>query len=226
MTIHHRQPARVALAKSVLERLTLTLGVDPGDALPGDWFRATALAVRDHLVGRWHETNRMVQGKGLKQVAYLSMEFLLARELENALMSTGLVDECRTVLAQHGVNLDELMAVEPSPALGNGGLGRLAACFLDSAASLGLPCIGYGIRYEYGMFRQEIADGWQVERPDQWLDQPCPWEILRPERAHRVRFGGRSSTVAFAPIGLIPKMSSRWPTTTWFPGTAIRLSIR
>ncbi|MFW6077784.1 MAG: glycogen/starch/alpha-glucan phosphorylase, partial [Hyphomicrobiales bacterium] len=120
-----------------------------------------------------------------------SMEFLLARELENALMATGLVDECRAALSRHGVNLDELMAIEPSPALGNGGLGRLAACFLDSAASIGLPCIGYGIRYEYGMFRQEIAEGWQVEQPDRWLDQPYPWDILRPERTYRIRFGGR-----------------------------------
>jgi glycogen phosphorylase len=191
MTIHHRPPVTPALADSVLERLTLTLGVAPNEAMAGDWFRATALAVRDRLVGRWHGTNRLVEDKGLKQVAYLSMEFLLARELENALMSTGLVDDCRAVLAQHGVNLDELMVIEPSPALGNGGLGRLAACFLDSTASIGLPCIGYGIRYEYGMFRQEIADGWQVERPDHWLDQPCPWEILRPERTYRVRFGGR-----------------------------------
>ena len=191
MTIHHRPPVTPALAESLLQRLTLTLGVAPGDATRGDWFRATALAIRDRLVERWHETNRVVQEKDLKQVAYLSMEFLLARELENALMSTGLVDECRAVLAKHGVNLDQLMALEPSPALGNGGLGRLAACFLDSAASLGLPCIGYGIRYEYGMFRQEIADGWQVEHPDQWLDQPYPWEILRPERAYRIGFGGR-----------------------------------
>jgi glycogen phosphorylase len=198
MTIHHRPTAGTpALAKSVLERLTLTLGVAPQDATPVDWFRACALAVRERLLGRWHETNRIVQEKGLKQVAYLSMEFLLARELENALMSTGLADECRTVLAQHGVNLDELMASEPSPALGNGGLGRLAACFLDSAASLGLPCMGYGIRYEYGMFRQEITDGWQVEHPDQWLDQPYPWEIPRPERAYRIRFGGRVEHCGF-----------------------------
>ena len=188
MTIHHRQPVTPALADAVWDRLTLTLGVAPNEATSGDWFRATALAVRDRLVGRWHETNRIVQEKGLKQVAYLSMEFLLARELENALMSTGLVDECREALDRHGVSLDELMALEASPALGNGGLGRLAACFLDSAASLGLPCIGYGIRYEYGMFRQEIADGWQVEQPDRWLDQPYPWEILRPERAYRIRF--------------------------------------
>jgi glycogen phosphorylase len=191
MTIHQRPPVIPALAESIWERLTLTLGVAADEATSGDWFRATALAVRDRMVGRWHDTNRLVQDKGLKQVAYLSMEFLLARELENALMSTGLVDECRAALSRHGVNLEELMAIEPSPALGNGGLGRLAACFLDSAASIGLPCIGYGIRYEYGMFRQEIADGWQVEQPDRWLDQPYPWEIFRPERTYRIRFGGR-----------------------------------
>ena len=145
----------------------------------------------ERLVERWHETNQAVQEKGLKQIAYLSLEFLIAQELENALISTGLLEECRLALAEHGVALDDLLALEPSQALGNGGLGRLAACFLDSTASLGLPCMGYGIRYEYGMFRQDIVEGWQVERPDLWLDQPYPWEILRPERSYRVRFGGR-----------------------------------
>lgn len=191
MTIHHRPPAAPALRNALLDRLTLGLGVAPRDATPRDWFRATALAVRERLVGRWHETNVAVQEKGLKQIAYLSMEFLVAQELENALISTGVLDECRATLSEHGVSLEDLYALEPSPALGNGGLGRLAACFLDSTASLGLPCTGYGIRYEYGMFRQDIVEGWQVERPDQWLDQPYPWEILRPERSYRVRFGGR-----------------------------------
>lgn len=191
MTVHHRRPPTPALRSTLLERLTLGLGVTPQEATLRDWFRATVLAVRDRLVERWHETNRTVQDKGLKQVAYLSMEFLMGRELDNALMATGLSEECRAVLSEHGISLDELLALDPSPALGNGGLGRLAACFLDSAASLGLPCIGYGIRYEYGMFRQEIIDGWQVERPDHWLDEPYPWEILRPERAYRIRYGGR-----------------------------------
>jgi glycogen phosphorylase len=226
MTIHHRQPVTPALAKSVLERLTLTLGVAPQEATPADWFRATALAVRDRLVGRWHETNRIVQEKGLKQVAYLSMEFLLARELENALMSTGLVDECRAALARHGVNLDELMAIEPSPALGNGGLGRLAACFLDSTASIGLPCIGYGIRYEYGMFRQEIADGWQVEHPDRGSTSPIRGTSCGRSGPIASASAAASSIAAFAPIGSGPRMLSRWRTTTWSPGMAIRRSIR
>src|SRR5690606_31560456 len=191
MTIHNKPPRTSDLQQALLDRLTLGVGVAPDEATLHDWFQATALTVREQIVKRFHETKRLIRRKRLKQVSYLSMEFLLGQKLEHALLATGLLDECREALAANGIRLDDVLALEVSPALGNGGLGRLAACFLDSAASLGLPCVGYGIRYRYGMFRQEIVDGWQVEKPDAWLDQPCPWEFLRPERVYRIRFGGR-----------------------------------
>lgn len=183
--------SRGGLKRAILERLTLGLGVEPEQAGSHDWLQATALAVRERIVERWHETSRQVAALDLKQVSYLSMEFLLSRELENALRATGLEDECRAALQEHGVSLDALMLEEAEPALGNGGLGRLAACFLDSMASLGLPAIGYGLRYEYGMFRQVFVDGWQVEQPDPWAEEGSPWEIPRPHRRYRIRFGGR-----------------------------------
>ena len=176
---------------AILRRLTYGLGIPPESATPRDWFHATALTIRESLVRRWHDTNRRVEELDLKQVSYLSMEFLLARELENALIALGRLDDYREALWHFGVSLDEILAIEKDPALGNGGLGRLAACFLDSTACLGVPCVGYGIRYEFGMFRQSIVDGWQVEQPDDWLDSPNPWEFARPERTYRIRFGGR-----------------------------------
>jgi starch phosphorylase len=191
MTYYERQSLQPDLQASLLERLKLGVGVPVEEAKSRDWLHAAALAVRERLVARWHETNRQVRKMGLKQVSYLSMEFLMARELKNGLMALGLEDECRAALAELGVPLDALYALEPDPALGNGGLGRLAACFLDSMANLGLPGMGYGIRYEYGMFRQELANGWQVEHPDDWLGEVNPWEFPRPERTYRVRFGGR-----------------------------------
>jgi starch phosphorylase len=149
------------------------------------------MAVRDRMILDWHRTNARVRQQGLKQVAYLSMEFLTGRELNNALTSLGLEDVARAALARQGIALDEVYAQQTEPALGNGGLGRLAACFLDSMATLGVPGIGYGIRYEYGMFRQTLADGWQVEEPDDWLTGADPWEFPRPERTYAVSFGGR-----------------------------------
>jgi glycogen phosphorylase len=191
MNYCERQPLRDDLQRSLLERLSFGVGVPVEDATPRDWLSAVVLAVRERLVARWHETNREVRNKGLKQVSYLSMEFLMARELQNGLMTLGIEEECRAALAEYGVSLDSLYALETEPALGNGGLGRLAACFLDSMANLGLPGVGYGIRYEYGMFRQELANGWQVEYPDEWLCEATPWEFPRPERTYRVRFGGK-----------------------------------
>jgi glycogen phosphorylase len=179
------------LRRDILRQLTCDVGVSLEDATPRHWLHATALALRGRLIGDWHETNRKVVRGGLKQVCYLSMEFLMARQLENALMATGLQEQCRQALAAFGVDLDEVIALEPDPALGNGGLGRLAACFLDSMAYLGIPGIGYGIRYEYGMFRQELADGWQVEKPEDWLADSNPWEFHRSEATYRVQFGGR-----------------------------------
>jgi starch phosphorylase len=179
------------LKDTILAHLTRDVGIARSDADQQHWLRATALAVRDRMIQSWHRTNERVRQQDLKQVAYLSMEFLKGRELKNALDCLGLEDDVREALARHGVRLDEVYEQQIDPALGNGGLGRLAACFLDSMATLGVPATGYGIRYEYGMFRQELADGWQVEEPDDWLANPDPWEFARPERTYPVRFGGR-----------------------------------
>jgi starch phosphorylase len=179
------------LGDAVLGHLVRDVGIAPAEAELQHWLHATVLAVRDRLILDWHDTNARVRQQGLKQVAYLSMEFLKGRELKNALDSRGLEDDVRAALARHGVSLDEVYEQQIDPALGNGGLGRLAACFLDSMATLGIPGIGYGIRYEYGMFRQKLVDGWQVEKPDEWLTSAHPWEFPRPERTYAVSFGGR-----------------------------------
>jgi starch phosphorylase len=139
--------------------------------------------VRDQLVERWMMTTRANYAQDLKRVYYLSMEFLIGRTFTNALLAVDLYDTVREALADFGVNMDALAEREPDAALGNGGLGRLAACFLDSMATLGVPGMGYGIRYEYGMFRQRIIDGQQVETPDYWLTRGNPWEFQRPEVA-------------------------------------------
>jgi starch phosphorylase len=179
------------IESAILGHLAQGVGVALAEAELPHWLRATALAVRDRMILAWHRTNARVREQGLKQVAYLSMEFLKGRELKNALDCLELENQVRAALARHGVSLDEVCEQETDPALGNGGLGRLAACFLDSMATLGVPGIGYGIRYEYGMFRQELEDGWQVEQPDDWLTAADPWEFPRAERTYAVRFGGK-----------------------------------
>jgi glycogen phosphorylase len=176
---------------AILAHLAQDVGVACAEAGLQHWLRATVLTVRDQIVQRWHQTNARVRKQGLKQVAYLSMEFLTGRELKNALGCLGLEKEVEAALAELSIRLNELYEQEPDPALGNGGLGRLAACFLDSMATVGVPGIGYGIRYEYGMFRQELADGWQIEQPDDWLTDADAWEFPRPERTYTVSFGGR-----------------------------------
>jgi starch phosphorylase len=178
------------IQQELLVQLTRNVGVSQADATPRDWLRAASLAVRGHLVDRYHAMNARLRQSGAKQVAFLSMEFLMARQLEGALMATGLRDVYVEALERLGTRLDDLLELEPDPALGNGGLGRLAACFLESMASTGVQGYGYGIRYEYGMFRQEIADGWQVERPDDWLSNTNPWEFERPEPVFTIGIGG------------------------------------
>jgi len=142
------------------------------------------------MVERWFDTTRMRNAKDAKQVYYMSMEFLIGRAFSNALIALELTAPLREALAELGVDMDAIADLEPDAALGNGGLGRLAACFLDSMATLGIPGYGYGIRYDYGMFRQTIVDGRQVETPDYWLTAGNPWEFPRPEVVYRVQFGG------------------------------------
>jgi starch phosphorylase len=179
-----------AFKRAVANKLIYAVGKDPVAAGQDDWLHATALAVRDQLVERWMATTRASYAQDVKRVYYLSMEFLIGRTFTNALLALELQDTVREALADFGVDIAALTEREPDAALGNGGLGRLAACFLDSMATLGVPGFGYGIRYEYGMFRQKIVDGQQVETPDYWLTRGNPWEFQRPEVTYRVRFGG------------------------------------
>ncbi|MFU9136611.1 glycogen phosphorylase [Erwinia tasmaniensis] len=180
-----------ALKNSIAYKLMFTLGKDPVIANKHEWLNATLLAVRDRMVERWLRSNRAQRSQDVRQVYYLSMEFLVGRTLSNALLSMGIYDDARDALNEMGFDLEELIEEESDPGLGNGGLGRLAACFLDSLATLGLPGRGYGIRYDYGMFKQNIIDGRQAESPDYWLEYGNPWEFQRYNTRHKVRFGGR-----------------------------------
>ena len=190
---HYDPPANdvAALRTAISNRLVFSVGKDPSAARPEDWLHAAAYAVRDRLVERWMRTTHAQYDQDVKRVYYFSMEFLMGRAFDNALLALGLREPLRQALADLGADMDLLAALEPDAALGNGGLGRLAACFLDSMATLGIPGYGYGIRYDYGMFRQTIVDGQQVEVPDYWLTHGNPWEFPRPEVSYRVQFGGR-----------------------------------
>ncbi|ACR70806.1 glycogen phosphorylase [Edwardsiella ictaluri] len=180
-----------ALKHSIAYKLMFTVGKDPSVANQHDWLNATLFAVRDRIVECWLRSVRAQYSQDLRQVYYLSMEFLLGRTLSNALMAIGVYDETKKALDEMGIDLDELLNEELDPGLGNGGLGRLAACFLDSMATQGLPANGYGIRYEYGMFKQNIVNGRQAESPDNWLEYGNAWEFVRHNTRYRVRFGGR-----------------------------------
>ncbi|HSW16725.1 MAG TPA: glycogen/starch/alpha-glucan phosphorylase [Ramlibacter sp.] len=180
-----------ALRRSILECLVYSVGKDVESATQRDWMFAVFHAVRDRMVKRWRETLQQSRQQNAKRVYYLSMEFLTGRALVNALLSSELYEPVKQACAQLGADFDALIEIEPDAALGNGGLGRLAACFLDSLATVGLPGMGYGIRYEYGMFAQRIVNGAQVEEPDYWLVNGNPWEFMRPELSYTVRFGGR-----------------------------------
>ncbi len=180
-----------ALKHSIAYKLMFIVGKDPAIATQHDWLNAVLFAVRDRMVERWLRSNRAQLSQDVRQVYYLSMEFLLGRTLSNALLSMGIYQDIEDALDEMGLNLSELLEEENDPGLGNGGLGRLAACFLDSLATLALPGRGYGIRYEYGMFKQNIVDGQQMESPDYWLEYGNPWEFPRHNTRYKVRFGGR-----------------------------------
>jgi len=180
-----------SLRRSVANRLLYTVGKDPVVAHDGDWYVALSQVVRDRLVERWMDTTRRQYAQNVKRIYYLSMEFLIGRALTNSLLAIGLYDDFTAALKTTGINVEEIREQEPDAALGNGGLGRLAACFLDSMATLGLPSYGYGIRYDYGMFAQHLHDGHQVEQPDDWLNKGNPWEFPRPDVTYPIHFGGR-----------------------------------
>jgi glycogen phosphorylase len=180
-----------SLRRAFLDHLSYSLGKRAGTSTRLDRFVAIALTIRDRLIYRWAQTQETYSKQDAKRVYYLSAEFLLGRALSNNLHALDLYDRAKELLEQAGLDLSDVLEAEPEPGLGNGGLGRLAACFLDSMATLGYAGYGYGIRYEFGIFEQELKSGWQVERPDEWLKFGNPWEICRPEYAVTVNFGGR-----------------------------------
>ncbi|HDR1343540.1 TPA: glycogen/starch/alpha-glucan phosphorylase [Pasteurella multocida] len=178
------------MKKSIVYKLIFSIGRSPKEASQRDWLNATLYAVRDFVTEGWITTARQSRSEETRRVYYLSMEFLIGRTLSNAMLAEGVYDVAKQALSELNVNLEDVLEKEVDPGLGNGGLGRLAACFMDSIATLALPGVGYGIRYEYGMFKQEIEDGHQVEKPDAWLDKGAAWEFIRPSKRHTVRFGG------------------------------------
>jgi starch phosphorylase len=183
---------QAAIKHAFLENLFYIQGKFPALATQTDYYMALALTVRDRIMQRWISTAETYARKGSRTVSYLSAEFLMGPHLGNNLISLGIHDEVRAAVADLGLDLDTLARCEAEPGLGNPGLGRLAACFLDSLATLEIPTLGYGIRYEFGIFQQEIVDGWQVEKTDKWLAAGNPWEIPRPEWAVTVRLGGHT----------------------------------
>ncbi len=180
------------LAADFKRNYTHRLGRDENCRSPHYAYEALALAISDRLVERWKRTYNAYREQNCRKAYYLSMEFLMGRTLSNAMLNLGINDAVENAMYDLGIELEELIESEPDAGLGNGGLGRLAACFIDSCATLQLPVTGYGLRYEYGMFSQAIVNGEQVEKPDHWLRNGNVWEIERPEYTHRIKFGGRT----------------------------------
>ncbi len=183
------------LAAEILRALKYRVGKDMTVATPHDWLTASIKVVRDRIIDQWIKSTREAYDQQEKRVYYLSLEFLIGRLMRDAFSNLGLLEDMRAALKSLGVELDVIAGLEPDAALGNGGLGRLAACFMESMATVDIPAHGYGIRYANGMFRQEISDGWQVELPENWLDHGNPWEFERRERSFEVGFGGHVESV-------------------------------
>ncbi len=179
-----------AFKHAFLANLFYVQGKFPALATRNDYYQALAYAVRDRMLQRWISTAAAYTKQGSRTVAYFSAEFLMGPHLGNNLINLGILEEVRQAITELGLNFDSLLRQEDEPGLGNGGLGRLAACFIDSLATLEIPSLAYGIRYEFGIFHQEFVDGWQMERTDKWLRFGNPWEVLRPEWAVEVRLGG------------------------------------
>ncbi|TJV53554.1 MAG: glycogen/starch/alpha-glucan family phosphorylase [Mesorhizobium sp.] len=188
-------PDPKTLAEEVLMSLKYRLGKDTTVATPYDWLTASIKVVRDRIVDHWIQATKEAYDQQEKRVYYLSLEFLIGRLMRDAFSNLDLMENMREALASLGVDLDLIAGLEPDAALGNGGLGRLAACFMESMATVDIPAHGYGIRYANGMFRQEIHDGWQVELPETWLDHGNPWEFERRERSFEVGFGGSVESI-------------------------------
>ncbi|UBM25004.1 glycogen/starch/alpha-glucan phosphorylase [Pseudomonas sp. p1(2021b)] len=198
---------------AVLAKLTYAVGKDPEHAFDHDWFEAIALAARDHMVDHWMDHTRQAYRRSQKRVYYLSLEFLIGRLLYDSLSNLGLLEIAREALVGLDVDLERIRLLEPDAALGNGGLGRLAACFMESMSTLGIAAHGYGIRYEHGLFRQAMVDGWQQEQTENWLDFGNPWEFERAEVIYPISFGGSVETVYD---------THGQPRQVWWPGETVR----
>ena len=186
----------VAVLRSLIQRhLVSTLARHTGSAMPRDWWVATALAVRDTIHERMITTQAAHNTQNVRRVYYFSLEYLMGRLLSNNLLATGLLNTARLALESLGQNFETIREAEVDMGLGNGGLGRLAACFLDSLATLDYPALGYGIYYEFGLFRQEFVNGHQIEHPDGWMIYGDPWEVVRPEYSQEVRLYGRVENI-------------------------------
>jgi starch phosphorylase len=218
VTLDPASPA-AKLDALILDVLRHRVGKDELAAKPHDWFNAAVLALRDKIIDRWIESTRRTYEQKGKRVYYLSLEFLIGRLLRDAMSNMGLTRDMERALREHGLDLSALEDLEPDAALGNGGLGRLAACFMESLATLDIPAYGYGIRYVNGMFRQRIADGWQVERPETWLAHGNPWEFDRRESAYLIGFGGEvtdnGDKVAWKPAEQIEASAVDTPVVGW-----------
>ncbi len=212
-------PKAELLDARILDVLRHRVGKDERAAKPHDWFTATVLAVRDDVIDRWMESTRRTYEASGKRVYYLSLEFLIGRLLRDAMSNLGMTREMELALKSHGLDLAALEELEPDAALGNGGLGRLAACFMESLASLDIPAYGYGIRYVNGMFRQRIDDGWQVELPETWLAHGNPWEFERRESCYRVGYGGEvvasGESVEWHPAEVVEATAVDTPVVGW-----------
>ena len=189
-TQQHAGMSQAAIIASLTNHLVYSNSKNLPNATTRDWFQTTAHVLRDRLVERWMATMQRYYEQNTKRIYYLSLEFLVGRTLSNAMLNLELDMPLKAALYELGQQYEKVAAIEEDAALGNGGLGRLAACFLDSMATLDLPCYGYGIRYEYGMFRQSIDNGEQIEHPDNWLRYGNPWEFPRPELLYPVKFSG------------------------------------
>jgi len=189
--IHTRfSPTKEAVATDFAEHLKYSLDADEFHNTDENRYTALAYTIRDRIIHQWHQSRDTQRKAGAKRVYYLSLEFLMGRAMTNNIINLQLEHEVKEAMSSLGYAYEEIADIEPDAGLGNGGLGRLAACFLDSLASLDIPSYGYGIRYNYGIFKQVIRNGWQSEQPDNWLKHGNPWEIFRDDIVFTVNFGG------------------------------------
>ncbi|MFT4042157.1 MAG: glycogen/starch/alpha-glucan phosphorylase [Gordonia sp. (in: high G+C Gram-positive bacteria)] len=211
-----------ALKAAVTDHLTYSIARPAAVLTPEHYYRALALAVRDRMQQRWMSTTQDWLDLSNKVTCYFSAEFLIGPQLGNNLLNLRIEEQARAALAELGQDLDEVLACEPEPGLGNGGLGRLAACYLDSLATLERPSIGYGIRYEFGIFRQEISDGWQTEKTDNWLAHGNPWEIEKPDASYLVNWGGHTEHYE----DVAGRLRVRWVPARVFKGTSFDTPVQ